>query len=159
MIYKLKPQASAGQNVRTAAHTDHKLWTCTSNGLAQYDAIADVFRKAHIPGTMSTEDMIQIDSSRFLAATRNASYIYIIRLQIRLKSSDWTRTVLSFSTHPAKTETMRMKRACELMKETTLSVADIAEQTGFQTPGYFIKVFKNHFGETPGHYASRVRQQ
>lgn len=107
---------------------------------------------------MSTEDMIQIDSSRFLAATRNASYI-IIRLQIRLKSSDWTRTVLSFSTHPAKTETMRMKRACELMKETTLSVADIAEQTRFQTPGYFIKVFKNHFGETPGHYASRVRQQ
>ena len=56
-------------------------------------------------------------------------------------------------------KTMRMKRACELMKETNLSVADIAEQTGFQTPGYFIKVFKNHFGETPGHYASRVRQQ
>lgn len=28
---------------------------------------------------MSTEDMIQIDSSRFLAATRNASYIYIIK--------------------------------------------------------------------------------
>ena len=52
-----------------------------------------------------------------------------------------------------------MKRACELMMETTLSVADIAEQTGFQTPGYFIKVFKNHFGETQGHYASRVRQQ
>lgn len=46
---------------------------------------------------------------------------------------------------------MRMKRACELMKETALSVADIAEQTGFQTPGYFIKVFKNHFGETPKH--------
>ncbi len=45
---------------------------------------------------------------------------------------------------------MRMKRACELMKETALSVADIAEQTGFQTPGYFIKVFKNHFGETQG---------
>lgn len=115
-------------------------------------------------GTMSTEDMIQIDSSRFLAATRNAPYIYnkatyIIRLQIFLKSSDWTRTVFSFSTHPAKTETMRMKFACELMKETALSVADIAEQTGFQTPGYFIKVFKNHFGETPGHYASRVRQQ
>ena len=110
---------------------------------------------------MSTEDMIQIDSSRFLVATRNASYIYnyIKRLQIFLKSSDWTRTVFSFSTHPAKTETMRMKRACELMKETALSVADIAEQTGFQTPGYFIKVFKNHFGETPGHYASRVRQQ
>lgn len=54
---------------------------------------------------------------------------------------------------------MRMKRACELMKETALSVADIAEQTGFQTPGYFIKVFKIHFGETPEHYASRVLQQ
>ncbi|GEM_PF-4552990 len=72
---QIKKQATAGQNVRTAAHTAHKLWTCTSNGLAQYDAIADVVRKAHIPGTMSTEDMIQIDSSRFLVATRNASYI------------------------------------------------------------------------------------
>lgn len=107
---------------------------------------------------MSTEDMIQIDSSRFLVATRNTSYIYN-KATIFLKSSNWTRTVLSFSTHPAKTETMRMKRACKLMKETTLSVADIAEQTGFQTPGYFIKVFKNHFGETPGYYASRVCQQ
>ena len=29
-----------------------------------------------MPGTMSTEDMIQINSSRFLVATRNASYIY-----------------------------------------------------------------------------------
>lgn len=29
-----------------------------------------------MPGTMSTEDMIKIDSSRFLVATRNASYIY-----------------------------------------------------------------------------------
>ncbi|HBH08971.1 MAG TPA: hypothetical protein DDX40_06190 [Rikenellaceae bacterium] len=56
-------------------------------------------------------------------------------------------------------KTMRMKKACSLMKETSLSIAEIAEQTGFQTPGYFITVFKSRFGETPGHYASRVRQK
>ena len=56
-------------------------------------------------------------------------------------------------------KTMRMKKACALMKETSLSIAEIAEQTGFQTPGYFITVFKSRFGETPGHYASRVRQK
>lgn len=100
--------------------------------------------------------MIQIDSSRFLVATRNASYIYNKATDIPEESRFDKDSPLIFY---AKTETMRMKRACELMKETALSVADIAEQTGFQTPGYFIKVFKNHFGETPGHYASRVRQQ
>ncbi len=107
---------------------------------------------------MSTEDMIQIDSSRFLVATRNAPYIYNKATDISEEFRLDKDSPLIF-THPAKTETMRMKRACELMKETALSVADIAEQTRFQTPGYFIKVFKNHFGETPGHYASRVRQQ
>lgn len=56
-------------------------------------------------------------------------------------------------------KTMRMKKACSLMKETSLSIAEIAEQTGFQTPGYFITVFKSRFGETPGHYASRVRKK
>ena len=54
---------------------------------------------------------------------------------------------------------MRMKKACALMKETTMSVAEIAEQTGFQTPGYFITVFKSTFGETPGKYAARVRKK
>ena len=94
----------------------------------------------------------------FLVATRNASYIYNkatdISEEFRLDKDS-----LTGKTPVELIKTMRMKRACELMKETTLSVADIAEQTGFQTPGYFIKVFKNHFGETPGYYASRVCQQ
>lgn len=56
--------------------TGHTLWVCTSNGLACYDAVADAFRKVDIPGAVSIEDMVQVDSSRFLLATRNASYLY-----------------------------------------------------------------------------------
>lgn len=56
--------------------TDHMMWICTSNGLAYYDARYDAFRKVDIPGAVSIEDMVQIDSSRFLVATRNASFIY-----------------------------------------------------------------------------------
>ncbi len=55
-------------------------------------------------------------------------------------------------------KTMRMKKACALMKETGLPISEIAERTGFQTSGYFITVFKSTFGETPGKYASRVRK-
>ena len=80
------------------------------------------------------------------------SHLCLMNLHLKLKN-------LTGKTPVELIKTMRMKRACELMKETNLSIADIAEQTGFQTPGYFITVFKNHFGETPGHYASRVRQQ
>ena len=83
-----------------------------------------------------------------------ASHACITRGNLHLKLKN-----LTGKTPVELIKTMRMKRACELMKETDLSIADIAEQTGFQTPGYFITVFKNHFGETPGHYASRVRQQ
>lgn len=56
--------------------TDHTIWVCTSNGLAYYDAMSDIFRKADIPGAISIEDMVQIDRTRFLIATRNASYLY-----------------------------------------------------------------------------------
>ena len=52
---------------------------------------------------------------------------------------------------------MRMKKASSLLKDTDLSISDIAEQCGYQTNAYFITVFKNHFGETPGKYAARIR--
>lgn len=53
-------------------------------------------------------------------------------------------------------KTLRMKKACALLKDTEMPISDIAEQCGYQTPAYFITVFKNTFGETPGKYAARI---
>lgn len=52
---------------------------------------------------------------------------------------------------------IRMEKACDLLKEGRLSVAEIAEQSGFQTSSYFITVFRKTFGMTPGKYASMMK--
>ena len=52
---------------------------------------------------------------------------------------------------------IRMEKACDLLKEGKLSIAEIAEHTGFQTSSYFITAFKKSFGITPGRYASMMK--
>lgn len=52
---------------------------------------------------------------------------------------------------------LRMERACSLLKESELPISEIAEKTGFENSAYFITVFKNTFGETPGKYRARIK--
>jgi two-component system response regulator YesN len=47
---------------------------------------------------------------------------------------------------------IRMKKACELLKDTRLSIAEIAEKTGYKDYYYFNKVFKKNLGVPPGKY-------
>lgn len=47
---------------------------------------------------------------------------------------------------------VRMEEAVSLLSTTSLPVADIARMTGFETPGYFAKVFKKLVGGTPTEY-------
>ena len=44
---------------------------------------------------------------------------------------------------------IRIEKACELLRETGMSVSGIAESCGFQTAKYFITVFKRSTGMTP----------
>lgn len=46
-------------------------------------------------------------------------------------------------------EDLRIRKACLLLKETQLSVAEISEQVGFSTPNYFSIRFKQAVGITP----------
>lgn len=52
---------------------------------------------------------------------------------------------------------IRMEKACALLREGQLTIAEIAEQTGFQTSSYFITAFKKSFGTTPGKYAASMK--
>ena len=42
--------------------------------------------------------------------------------------------------------------AAELLKEGGLSIAEIADKVGFNTPSYFTKSFKKLFGVLPTQY-------
>ena len=46
-------------------------------------------------------------------------------------------------------KSIRIKKACEFLKYSDKSVADIAKEVGYQDSQYFFKVFKKATGQTP----------
>lgn len=48
--------------------------------------------------------------------------------------------------------TLRMNRAAEMLKEETISVAEVSYKVGISDPHYFTKVFKQQFGVSPKKY-------
>jgi transcriptional regulator GlxA family with amidase domain len=53
--------------------------------------------------------------------------------------------------------TRRIERATALLRDTNLSITDVAFQTGWQSMGTFGRIFRDITGESPG--ALRTRQQ
>ena len=50
---------------------------------------------------------------------------------------------------------IRLRRACEMINEGGLALAEIADRTGFSTPAYFRQCFKDEYGMTPTEYAKK----
>ncbi|GAB2540851.1 two-component regulator propeller domain-containing protein [Spirosoma aerophilum] len=53
---------------------------------------------------------------------------------------------------------VRLKRAAELLL-TGVSISEVADRVGFDTPAYFSKVFKEHYLMTPSDYVEQNRQE
>lgn len=53
---------------------------------------------------------------------------------------------------------VRLKRACEFLLETNLTIDDIAERVGFNHGEYLGAVFMRAYGLTPGQYRAQSRQ-
>lgn len=51
----------------------------------------------------------------------------------------------------------RMHRAAELLAADATNISHIAGSVGYETESAFAKVFKRHFGETPGADRRRIR--
>jgi transcriptional regulator GlxA family with amidase domain len=51
-------------------------------------------------------------------------------------------------------QSVRLNRAASLLRQQVGTVSEIAFQTGFRSTAYFVKCFKEKFGETPGKYTS-----
>lgn len=50
---------------------------------------------------------------------------------------------------------IRLKRAAQLLKESQMTVSEIAYEVGFNNPKYFRKYFKDEFGVLPSQYGNR----
>ena len=51
---------------------------------------------------------------------------------------------------------IRIRRAKQLLLESELTVKQVSEKTGFATPEYFIRVFRQEVGFTPKHFRSKL---
>lgn len=54
---------------------------------------------------------------------------------------------------------LRMNKARELLWETEKSITDIAMETGYGTPQYFCRIFKNEIGISPTGYRSKWKEE
>ena len=50
---------------------------------------------------------------------------------------------------------LRIERAKDLLRNTSLRVSEIAAQIGYQNPMYFSSTFKKHTGMTPLEYRDK----
>ncbi len=73
-----------------------------------------------------------------VAAALNVSASHLSRIIARELGTTFTQYVTA----------RRMEIACNLLKTTSLSVADIASQLCYEEPTYFMRVFKRHTGMT-----------
>lgn len=53
---------------------------------------------------------------------------------------------------------IRLRQAKELLQKSSLKVEEVAQKSGFRSTNYFIKLFKNSFGCTPGEYRETYRK-
>lgn len=51
---------------------------------------------------------------------------------------------------------VKMTRATEWIEDRSLSLADLAIRLGFSDQSHFSRVFKTHFGDSPGNYRKRL---
>ncbi len=52
---------------------------------------------------------------------------------------------------------IRLNKAIELLRDTEISINDIASIVGYASPNYFAKVFKKSQNLTPSEYRAMVR--
>ncbi len=49
-------------------------------------------------------------------------------------------------------QTMRLKRAAQLLEKSNLNITEICYEVGFNYPSHFAKLFQEHFGIQPREY-------
>ncbi len=86
---------------------------------------------------------ITLEQAAFYAATSPTHYSRLFNAEMGV----------GFSVYVNR---MRIEKAKELLKETTMTLSEIAQSVGFSNQQYFSKVFKTETGITPGQFRNRT---
>jgi len=97
----------------------------------------------YIEDKLSDPDMSVEELSRHIGMSRGSLYYKLIELT-GLSPIEYIRTV-------------KLEKAATLMETSELNVTQIAYITGFGTPSYFTRMFKNKYGVVPSEYLNAKR--
>lgn len=82
---------------------------------------------------------LDVDSlAGFMGISRTQLY-YKLRSYVNLSATEFITKI-------------RLSKAEEMLSSTTLRISEISWKVGFSSPGYFSKVFKQHYGKTPNEF-------
>ncbi len=82
---------------------------------------------------------LDVDSlAGFMGISRTHLY-YKLRSYVNLSATEFITKI-------------RLSKAEEMLSNTTLRISEISWKVGFSSPGYFSKVFKQHYGKTPNEF-------
>ncbi len=127
LLLYCRTRKQAEQNVWKAPETDH------------YRAATGQYQKIHEIAQYLQNNSGSGESLDALAKRFYLSKSYLTRI---------FKAVTGFTINEYQ-NMARIKKALLLLSQTSLSVSEIAEQTGFATSSYFIRTFKNITGVTP----------
>ena len=97
------------------------------------------------------EQIILTEYGKALSVDEIAERVFISPSHIsRMFKKQTGETILDYL------QSVRMKKALELMKQPKYKIYEIAEQTGYGNASYFGMVFKKYYGETPAKYRERL---
>lgn len=94
------------------------------------------FMENHYDKSLRVEDFAQLTGRSLSTFRRDFQRIF------QLSPNKWLKQ-------------KRLIRASELLIRTSFQVNEVAQESGFSTPSYFIAEFRKHFGETPLEYRER----
>ncbi|MFH6602781.1 ATP-binding protein [Maribacter algicola] len=86
-----------------------------------------------------------------LSANDIAKELLVSRTQLHRKIKSLTgKSLTQYANH------IRIEKAKHLLQTTDLQIKEIAYTTGFESPSYFIRLFKKEVGDTPENFKNKV---
>jgi AraC-like DNA-binding protein len=142
------------------AHSDD-YWPCRIRGnlLQTLYLLDDIFIKRKTPDTAKKEkfpvdillEYIHVNYADDISLESLCEFVHINRTTLNRNFKEQTGyTAMEYLLR------YRIKIACDTLYHTTLSLAEIAEATGFNYDTYFIKQFTAKMGESPTEYRKKV---
>ncbi len=131
--------------LNAAERVKHKF---TENNYSnEYEAIASVDENLQRKAIKIIED--NIDNQSFDIPSFS-SELGLSRTMLFVKIKTWTNF-----TPKEFINSIRMKKATELLELGELSVSEVAYRVGFKDPKYFSKAFKKYYKKTPSEYSEK----